>query len=65
MALDDDIRNGAQDLKGQAKEAAGDVTDDNKLKAEGKLDQAGAHLKEGVSDLKDRVTGDDRVADDD
>ncbi len=60
MALDDDIKNGAQDAKGQAKEAVGDATDDHKLQAEGKLDQAGAKVKEGVADLKDKVTGDDR-----
>ena len=59
MGLDDDIKNGAQDLKGQGKEAVGDATDDNSMKAEGKVDRAGAHLKEGVADLKDKVTGDD------
>jgi uncharacterized protein YjbJ (UPF0337 family) len=59
MGMDDDIKNGAQDLKGQGKEAVGDATGDDKLKVEGKVDQAGAHLKEGVADLKDRVTGDD------
>lgn len=59
MALDDDIKNGSQDLKGRAKETAGDVTGDDKLKAEGKLDQAGAKLKEGVADAKDKLRGDD------
>jgi len=55
------------DLKGRAKEAAGAVTDDEDLKEEGRADQRAAGAKEkvehaadkvkqGIDDVKDRVT---------
>jgi len=43
------------DLKGQAKEAAGNATGDKDLEREGKLDQAGATIKEKFEDAKDKV----------
>ncbi|MGI8663195.1 MAG: CsbD family protein [Acidimicrobiales bacterium] len=43
------------DAKGKAKEAAGDLTDNDDLKAEGKSDQAGAKVKEFVEDAKDKI----------
>ncbi|MGA7397725.1 MAG: CsbD family protein [Solirubrobacterales bacterium] len=47
--------------KGRVKEAAGDLTDDDKLKNEGKADQAGAKVKEkvegAVDSVKDKLTG--------
>jgi uncharacterized protein YjbJ (UPF0337 family) len=43
------------DAKGKAKEAAGDLTDNRELKNEGKLDQAGADIKEYGDKLKDKV----------
>ena len=43
------------DLKGRAKEAAGDLTDDEGLEREGKVDQAGAKIKDKVDDVKDKV----------
>jgi len=43
------------DAKGRAKEAAGDLTDDDDLKREGKVDQAGAKVKDVVDDVKGRV----------
>ena len=36
------------EAKGRIKEAAGDLTDDDDLKREGKLDQAGANVKQGA-----------------
>jgi uncharacterized protein YjbJ (UPF0337 family) len=45
------------DAKGKAKEAVGDVTDDDKLKGEGKLDQAGADFKEFGDKVKDKIHG--------
>ncbi|MEZ5171911.1 MAG: CsbD family protein [Acidimicrobiia bacterium] len=45
----------ADDLKGRAKEAAGDLADDDDLKEEGKLDQASGKVKEKVEDAKDWV----------
>jgi uncharacterized protein YjbJ (UPF0337 family) len=49
------------DLKGRAKEAAGDLTDDDDLKREGKIDRAAANVKEKVKDAVDKVR--DKVED--
>jgi uncharacterized protein YjbJ (UPF0337 family) len=43
------------DIKGRAKEAAGDLTDDEDLKREGKVDQATAKVKEKVSEVSEKV----------
>jgi uncharacterized protein YjbJ (UPF0337 family) len=43
------------DAKGRVKEAAGDLTDDDKLKREGKADQVGAKAKEMAEKAKDKV----------
>jgi uncharacterized protein YjbJ (UPF0337 family) len=45
------------DLKGRVKEAAGDLTDDDDLKREGKVDQATGKVKEVVDSLSDRIKG--------
>ena len=45
------------DAKGRAKEAAGDLTDDDELKREGKLDQATGKVKDAVDSVKDKLTG--------
>ena len=42
-------------LKGKVKEAAGAVTDDEKLEREGKLDQAKGSMKKAGENLKERV----------
>lgn len=60
MAFGDDVKNNAQDLKGQAKEGIGEATGNDRLRAEGKADQAGAHVKEVISDVKDKIFGDDK-----
>ncbi len=44
------------DLKGRAKEAAGDLTNDDDLKREGKADQASGKVKEAIDDVKDKAT---------
>jgi uncharacterized protein YjbJ (UPF0337 family) len=44
------------EMKGRAKEAAGDLTDDDDLKKEGKLDRAGGAVKDKVDKAKDKVT---------
>ena len=49
------------DLKGRAKEAAGDLTDDDKLKREGKVDRAAANVKEKAKEAVDKVR--DKVQD--
>jgi uncharacterized protein YjbJ (UPF0337 family) len=43
------------ETKGRVKEAAGDLTDDDDLKREGKMDQAGAKVKEKTGDAVDSV----------
>ena len=53
MSTDDKIANTAEDLKGKAKEAVGDATDNEQLEAEGKIDQAQAAVKDKVEDVKD------------
>jgi uncharacterized protein YjbJ (UPF0337 family) len=50
-----DLGNKFDDVKGRAKEAAGDLTDDEGLQREGKVDQAGAKIKDKVDDVKDKV----------
>ena len=43
------------DMKGRAKEAAGDLTGNDDLQREGKADQAGASIKEKVNKVADAV----------
>jgi uncharacterized protein YjbJ (UPF0337 family) len=43
------------DAKGKVKEAAGDLTDDQSLKNEGKVDQATGTIKDKVGDAADKV----------
>ena len=43
------------DMKGRAKQAAGDLTDNDNLKREGKVDRAGATVKEKVGDVADAI----------
>ncbi len=49
------------DLKGRAKEAIGDLTDDKDLQREGKTDQAAGTIKDKVTDAKNWV--EDKVDD--
>jgi uncharacterized protein YjbJ (UPF0337 family) len=43
------------EAKGRTKEAAGDLTDDQKLKREGKIDRAVSGVKGTVDDVADKV----------
>jgi uncharacterized protein YjbJ (UPF0337 family) len=43
------------EAKGRAKEAAGDLTDNDRLKREGKVDRAGAKVKEKTNEAVDTV----------
>ncbi len=43
------------EAKGRTKEAAGDLTDDEKLKREGKVDRAVSSVKDKVDDAADKV----------
>ena len=51
---DDGVRN-KDDAKGRIKEAAGDLTGDKDLQREGKVDQAGGKVKDGVEKATDKV----------
>lgn len=44
-----------QELKGRAKQAAGDLTDDKELKREGQVDEAGAKAKDKIDDAADKA----------
>jgi uncharacterized protein YjbJ (UPF0337 family) len=43
------------EAKGRTKEAAGDLTDDDGLKREGKVDKAMSDVKEKADDAADKV----------
>jgi len=43
------------DAKGRVKEAAGDLTDDQDLKNEGKVDKASGTVKDKVGDAADKA----------
>ena len=43
------------DIKGRAKEAAGDLTDDDELKREGKVDQGLGSVKDKLGDAGDKA----------
>lgn len=47
------------ETKGKLKEAAGDLTDNQDLKNEGKTDKASGKLKDGIDSVKDKLTGKD------
>lgn len=52
---EDDMTEKAEDLKGRTKEAAGDLTGDESLQRDGKVDQASSTIKEKVGDGGDKV----------
>lgn len=53
MGLDDKIGNAAEKLGGKGKEAAGDASGDESLKAEGQTDQTKSDLKQAGENVKD------------
>ena len=53
MGLDDKIENMKDDLTGKGKEAAGKATDDERLEAEGRVQQSEADLKQAGEKAKD------------
>jgi len=52
--MSDEVRN-KDDAKGRVKEAAGDLTGNDDLKREGKVDKATGKVKEGVENAADKV----------
>ncbi len=55
MPDQDRIDGAAKNLGGKAKEAAGNVTGDEKLKAEGKADQVAGKVQNAVGGMKDSL----------
>lgn len=55
MGFMDDMKNKATEIKGKAKEVAGEITGDHELRAEGKLDQAEGKVKEFASAAGDKL----------
>ncbi|WP_344774691.1 CsbD family protein [Gryllotalpicola kribbensis] len=53
MSMSDKGRHAADDAIGKGKEAAGKLTDDEKLENEGKADQVGAKVKKAGDSIKD------------
>ena len=45
----------ADEVKGRVKEAAGAITDDDKLRQEGKIDQAAGKVKQAAEKVIDKV----------
>jgi uncharacterized protein YjbJ (UPF0337 family) len=45
----------ADEVKGRTKQAAGDLTDDEGLKREGRVDRAVSDVKEKIDDVADKV----------
>jgi len=53
VGYEDKVRNEAEELKGKAKETYGDMTDDERMEAEGKGEQVKANLKQAGEKVKD------------
>lgn len=53
MGIGDKAKHAAEDVAGHMKEAAGKLTDNERLEAEGKADQAKADLKKAADKVKD------------
>jgi uncharacterized protein YjbJ (UPF0337 family) len=52
--MSDEIRN-KDDAKGRLKEAAGDISGDDDLKREGKVDKATGAVKDGLDKASDKA----------
>ncbi|MET8906537.1 CsbD family protein [Micromonospora sp. NPDC004551] len=53
MGIDDKINNATENTAGKVKEGVGRATDDERLEAEGRNDQAAANLKQAGEKVKD------------
>ncbi|MFI9818649.1 CsbD family protein [Saccharothrix variisporea] len=60
MGTDDKFSNKAEEMKGRAKEALGDATDNEQWQAEGKAERAKGALKEAGEKVKDAFRSNDR-----
>ncbi|MER7459940.1 CsbD family protein [Micromonospora sp. NPDC126480] len=53
MGIEDKVNNTAENTAGKLKEGAGRATDNERLEAEGRNDQASADLKQAGEKIKD------------
>ncbi|MGC5016990.1 CsbD family protein [Micromonospora sp. DT47] len=53
MGIDDKIDNASENTTGKVKEGVGRATDNERLEAEGRNDQADANLKQAGEKIKD------------
>lgn len=53
MGIDDKIDNASENTAGKVKEGVGRATDDERLEAEGRNDQASAKFKQAGEKIKD------------
>lgn len=58
MGTDDKFENKADELKGRAKEAVGDATDNEQWQAEGRAERAKADIKQAGEKVKDAFKSD-------
>lgn len=57
MGIDDKAQNTGEKMMGKAKEATGKLTDNERLEAEGKADQAKGSAKQAGENVKDVFKG--------
>jgi uncharacterized protein YjbJ (UPF0337 family) len=55
MGFSDKIKNAGEEAAGKVKETTGRATDNRRLEAEGKADQASANIKQSGEKAKDAV----------
>lgn len=53
MGFDDKVDNKAEEVGGKVKEDVGRATDNDRLEAEGKVDQSSANIKQAGEKVKD------------
>jgi uncharacterized protein YjbJ (UPF0337 family) len=53
----DKVTGTLDNAKGNVKETAGDLTNNDKLRNEGAMDQVSGDVKQGVGEVKDKVSG--------
>lgn len=53
----DRVKGSATNMGGKAKEAAGNLTGDAKLKNEGKMDQGKGKIQNAIGSIKDAIKG--------
>lgn len=58
MGADEKFSNKAEELKGRAKEAVGDATDNEQWQAEGRAERAKGSLKQAGEKVKDAFKSD-------